>query len=201
MIDRRRDYVADTEFLRMDQYWRDLACEDFDQRERDHLPMKIEIKEYESPPDEDYKRKAGIIALGNSVKVVVDRRMMASASAGDKLDNFTLAHEFTHLALDHLAQHAAIKNFQLKQVSNGGRIIPPDEVELEAHVGAVYFLCGPAILNPKADARSLSDRARCDQYQIEKVLRWLRVSEFRDELERDLAERERRRATIERVVL
>ncbi len=190
----RRCYAADHEFFRMEEVWRDLAGESFDDEGGEELPLQINIKEYESPANEDYKRKAAIIAFGNRATVVVDQRMMTSARKGDGLDNFILAHEFAHMALEHHAQFAAIRNFMLSQTSNGGRVIPPDEMELEANFAAVLFLCGPSILEKRADARSLAKKASCDLSELKKVLSYLKVEELRRTIEKA-------RSGIERVIL
>ncbi|NVO56447.1 hypothetical protein HW561_11675 [Rhodobacteraceae bacterium B1Z28] len=186
MIGYRRHYCEDTEFFRMTDFWNWLADGDGD--------GEVKIKTYRTENEEDYKRKAGVVAFGERATLVVDEKLLENADTGCKLSNYMLAHEFAHLALDHHAQGAVVKNFKLYSTASGNANVPPTKEEYEANLAAVFFQCGIALLDPKLDALSLAHRANSDVSYVKKAVRMCRLEVFRDELKRQSY-------GIERVVL
>lgn len=174
MIGYRRIYCEDTKFFRMTDVWNWLADSE----------GEVKIKTYRTENAEDYKRKAGVVAFGKRSTLVVDKKLLENADDGCKLSNFMLAHEFAHLALDHHAQGAVVKNFQLFATASGSANIPPTKEEYEANLAAVFFQCGVALLNPTLDPLTLAHRAHSDVTEVKKATRMCRLDVFRDELKR-----------------
>lgn len=177
----RRSFCADNDFFRMDRFWESL-CDDEGQ---------WSIKTYRSKETEDFKRKAGIIAFAGRVTLSVDERLMENARRGCKLSNFILAHEAGHLALDHHARGAVIKNFQLFSDSSGMSNVPPSLEELEANYAAVFLQCGVALMDPRWDPVQLAHRAFTDVYYVKKAKRLVQLAAFRNELARQMGKFER----------
>ncbi len=174
MIGYRRIFCEDAEFFRMTDVWNWLAdCEG-----------EVKIKTFRTENAEDYKRKAGVVAFGERSMLVVDEKLLKNADEGCKLSNFMLAHEFAHLALDHHAQEAVVKHFQLFATASGNANIPPTKEEYEANLAAVFFQCGVALLDPKIDPLTLAHRAHSDVTEVKKVTRLCRMDVFCDELKR-----------------
>ena len=180
----RRELYADTDFFRMTAVWEALCNE---------LPF-WSMRTYRSNQLEDYKRKAGVVAVGDHVTLTVDERLWENAGNGCKLSNFILAHELGHLALNHHARSAVIKNFQLFSGPNGMSNLPPTAEELEANYAAVFFQCGVALEDKRRDSLHLADRAFSDVTYVRKAQKAVRLEAFELELRR---QRER----IARVVL
>ena len=181
MISIRRGFRADRDFFRMDEFWKDL-CDD---------EGRWTIKIYRSNETEDFKRKAGVIAFDDRAILTVDARLMENARKGCGLSNFILAHEASHLALDHHAKCAVTKNFQLFAGPNGNANIPPTMQESETNYAAVFLQCGVALLDSKWDAVDLAHRAFTDVEMVRKARRLVQLSVFRRELFRQQSVRPR----------
>lgn len=184
MVGLRRIYCDDSRFFRMSDFWSLLA----------EGGGETKIKTYRSSEKEDYKRKAGVVAFAGNTTLVVDEALMLNAVNGCKLSNYILAHEFAHLALNHHARGAVIKNFQLYASPVGLANIPPTAEELEANFAAVFFQCGVSLLNNQRSAVELANRAFSDVYYVKKAVSVCCLDVFK----RELAKFESR---AERVVL
>jgi hypothetical protein len=170
----RREYAADGEFFRMTDLWRWLRDEG----------AYVKIKPYKSNEIEDFKRKAGVIAFGDSITLVVDQRLMDRADEGCKLCNYMLAHEAAHLMLEHHRTGGVIKHFQLFAGSSGLANMPPTAEELEANYGAVFLQCGAALENSKWETLRLADRAFSDVRSVMKAQAAVQLNIFQRELDR-----------------
>ena len=170
----RRIYCEDTQFFKMIDVWEWLTDDDEGSGE-------IRIKKYKSS-NSTQRTKAGVVALGDKATLVVSEEMISKAKNGGKFENFTLAHEYSHLALDHHAMGAVVKNFQLYNSDSGLANIPPTIEELEANFAATFFQCGTALLDSNVDPVSLANRAYTDVYYVKKAVRMLRIPAFRQEL-------------------
>lgn len=173
MISLRQIYCEDTHFFKMNDFWQWLSEGD----------ENINIREVKKSAKYESKYKAGVVALGDHATLVVPESMMVAASQGRKLENFTLAHEFAHLALGHHERNAVIKNFQLFSPDGVNANIPPNEEELEANYAAVFFQCGGALLSNNDDAVSIANRAFTDVYYTRKALGVCKLEAFRKELQ------------------
>ena len=149
------------------------------------------IKLFASSQGQDFKRKAGVVALGTRATITVDERIWEGAKRGERFFNYMLAHEVGHLLLNHHAQNAVTKNFQLYQGPNGLVNVPPTAEELEANYAAVFLQCGVALLDPRWDAMELARRAFSDPTWVKKAMRAVRVEEFRKQLNRPKPVRKR----------
>lgn len=174
MVSLRRDYRQDGTFFRMSEFWEDL-CENSDE---------WTIKPYKSGETEDFKRKAGVVALGDRVTLTVDSKLMDKAKSGCALSNFILAHEVGHLGLDHFARSSMTKNFQLFSGPSGAVNAPPTLEELEANYAAVFFQCGPSLLDKNLDGLQLARQAFSDVYYVRKLQRLVQLDAFKNELYR-----------------
>jgi hypothetical protein len=181
MLEYRREFYADTAFFSMPEYWERITVQS----------EGWSIKAYKSNEIEDYKRKAGTVSLGDKVTLVADERLMVKAKQGCRLANFILAHEVGHLALDHHAQGAVIKNFQLFASPSGMSNIPPTLEELEANFAAVFFQCGPALFDPSLRAVDLARRASSDIHYVKKAQGVVRLTIFQEQLRRPKSSHER----------
>jgi len=129
MLSCRRMYCADDEFFLMPDVWEYLCEED----------PSWSIKLYRSRETESFKCKAGIVVLGNMLRLTADEQLFVQARAGCNLMNFILAHELGHVALGHHDRNAVTKNFQLSSRRKDMAIIPPTQEELEANFAAIFF--------------------------------------------------------------
>lgn len=183
MLSLRRIYCEDTHFFKMNDVWEWLAEDN----------KEIRIKTYNGSSS-TRPAKAGVVAFGDKSTLVVSEEMLSRAKSGCKLANFTLAHEFSHLALDHHAKGAVVKNFQLFESSSGLANIPPTIEELEANYAAVFFQCGVELLDSRNVPIFLANQAHADVYYVKKAMKILSVPAFRRELSK-------LNSSIERVVL
>ena len=170
----RRQYAADNQFFRMTDYWRWLRDEG----------AYCRIKTYRSDQSEDFKRKAGVVAFGDDITLVVDERLMDRADDGCKLCNYMLGHEAAHIMLDHHERGAVVKNYQLFAGPSGLSNLPPTAEELEANYGAVFLQCGVTLANPRWDTLQLADRAYSDVRSVAKAQRIVQIDVFQRELAR-----------------
>jgi hypothetical protein len=181
MVECRRIYGADTDFFRMADVW-EWLCEDGD----------CSIKTYRSVEVEDYQRKAGVISFDGKSILTVDERLMENARKGCLLSNYMLAHELGHLALNHHARGAVIKNFQLFSGPDGMMCnAPPTVEELEANIAAVFFQCGIALMDPRWEAINLARRAFSDIHYVKIAQKIVKGEEFLRELKRQMPKRQR----------
>ena len=174
MISCRRMFCADRDFFRMPEFWEDQCDEE----------GRWTIKTYRSGQLEDFKRKAGVVALDDRVTLTVDERLMENAKQGCKLSNFILAHEMGHVALDHHSTGAVTKHFQLFAGPSGMSNLPPTLEELEANYAAVFLQCGVALLDTAYDAIQLAHRAFSDVHYVKKAQRIVQLEIFRRHLNR-----------------
>ncbi|MCF1709712.1 M48 family metalloprotease [Tabrizicola sp. J26] len=172
MVDCRRGFRADNEFFKMPELLDFL----FD----DHGMWRINT--YRSKETEDYKRKAGVIAFGDSVTITIDEILLRKAKDGCKLSNFILAHELGHVALDHHRRGLVTKHFQLFRTQSGMSNVPPTSEELETNYAAVFLQCGIALFDERLTALELAHRAFSDVGYVEKAQRLVRLPAFRREL-------------------
>ncbi|MEM9582061.1 MAG: M48 family metalloprotease [Pseudomonadota bacterium] len=139
---------------------------------------------YKTRSVEDYQRRAGVITFDDRVTLSVDEKLLTNAERGCKLSNFILAHEVGHLALDHHAEQAVIKNFQLFSGSTGLANIPPTLEEYEANFAAIVFQCGAALLQEGISALDLANRAYSDVRWVKKVQLMVQSEAFKKELQK-----------------
>jgi len=173
MVGLRRYCCNDSQYFGMSEIWDDLA-EDSDE---------INIKFSKSAHLDFDNSKAGVVAFDKFATLIVPETMWAKAVEGDRFANFTLAHEFAHLALEHHLMSANVKNFQLTNRGNDLANIPPNSEELEANYAAVFFQCGDALMEPNIDALNLAKRACTDVYYVKKAISLCKLEAFRRELE------------------
>ncbi|SHL58425.1 hypothetical protein SAMN05444414_12114 [Roseovarius marisflavi] len=177
----RRELYSDDKFFKMTDVWETL-CNDFE---------KWTMRTYRSNQLEDFKRKAGVVALDDRVTLTADEKLIANAKHGCKLSNFILAHELGHLALDHHARGAVVKNFQLFSGANGMCNVPPTLEELETNYAAVFFQCGAALEDTCWSPIQLAHRAFSDVEYVKKAQAVVRLDVFQRELRRPKPKRER----------
>lgn len=168
----RRDLFDDHMFFKMTDAWEKLCDEGENWR----------IKRYRSRENEDYKRKAGVIALMDKVTLTADDRLWKVADEGREFANFLLAHELGHLICDHHSRAAVTLNFQLIEGPNGMSTIPPTAQEFEANLAAVFFQCGPEIEMARWSDRELARRAHSDQRTVSRVRKYIRLPEYQREI-------------------
>lgn len=176
----RRLFCGDGEFFRMTDFWQHLCDKE----------GRWKINAYGSSQNDDFKRKAGVIAFQDRATLTVDERLWEGARRGTLFFNFMLAHEAGHLMLDHHAKGAVTKHFQLFGPT-GLSNVPPTDEELETNYAAVFLQCGVALLDDRWTALELARRAHCDPLYVEKALRAVRVPEFQRLLNRPRPKRER----------
>lgn len=181
MVRCRRDFCADRDFFKASDLWEWLCADD----------NGWSIKKYVSRETEGHKRKAGVIALGDKVTLTVDSELWDDAKRGKKFPNFVLAHELGHLALDHHAKGAVVKNFQLYATASGRANIPPNLEELEAMYAAVFLQCGILLLDNSYGSVELALRAFSDVEYVRKARELAKHPEFRRELAKYSAPRKR----------
>ena len=175
MVERRRGFCGDKEFVRMDWVWEELCPDEGTWR----------IRTYRSRETEGYRRKAGVVQINHDLTLIVDERLFGAAKKGEGLPNFILAHELTHVALDHHAESVGLKHFQLFQSANGMMSIkPPTVVEQEADLGGVIFQCGIALLDERLTDVDLAKKAFTDLSMVKKARRFVRLDVFKRELQR-----------------
>lgn len=180
-IDCRREFRADSDFFRMTDLWEDL---------RDEGGM-WQIKTYRSDSTEDFKRKAGVVALAGRATLTVDGQLWEKAKKGDLFFNFMLAHEAGHLLLNHHEKGKVTKHFQLYSGANGASNLPPTVEELETNYAAVFLQCGMALFDTRWDALGLARRAFSDPYYVGKAQTVVRLDAFQRLLYRPKPSRER----------
>tara|TARA_Y100000815_G_scaffold20470_1_gene17498 strand:- start:157 stop:738 length:582 start_codon:yes stop_codon:yes gene_type:complete len=168
----RRELYSDGDFFKVPDAWEKI-CEGNN---------KWRTQTYRTEKVEDYKRKAGIVVLDDFVTLSVDDRLMENARKGCKLSNYILAHEIGHLVLDHHAQNAVIKNFQLFSGPNGMSNMPPTKEEMEANIAAVFFQCGVALEDSALEALPLAHRACTDVGYVKRAQRIVQLDVFQKEL-------------------
>ncbi|MBZ8119571.1 hypothetical protein KUD11_13050 [Roseovarius sp. LXJ103] len=140
------------------------------------------VNTYRSDETQAYKRKAGVAAFDNKVKMTADETLWRKAKEGCKLSNFILAHEMGHVALGHHDRSAVTKNFQLFSGPNGMSNIPPTLEELETNFAAVFLQCGVALEDKSRDPLQLAHRACSDVYYIKRAQRFVQLDVFQREL-------------------
>ncbi len=170
----RRDYCADTEFFKMPDFLR--YCEDEAGNWR--------IKTYASKLGGDHLRRAAVFTLGDQVRLAIDEVMWVRAEKGGQLENFVLAHEASHLLLGHTSKGGTASNFMLSSEGQVNKIIPQNEFELEANIGAVFLQCGIALQQPKWEAFELARRACTDVEHVKKAQKFVQLEVFQRELNR-----------------
>jgi len=181
MLSVRRELYDDNEFFKVPYAWYAI-CEGSE---------TWKTRTYRTKHQEDYKRKAGIVVFGDLVTLVADERLIENAKKGCKLSNFVLAHEIAHLALDHHAQNAVVKNFQLFSGLSGMSNLPPTIEEWEANFAAVCFQCGVALESSQLMAIDLAHRAFSDVNTVRKVQKLVQLDVFQQELKRPKPKYER----------
>lgn len=172
-ISLRDGYAGAHEFFRMPELWEYVSDDDL-----------VRVRTYASRPNEITRRKASAIRFGDRVTLIVDEDYWARARLGENFPNFTLAHEFCHVGLDHHTNGAGVKNFQLTARQADFANIPPNEEEFEANFAAVVLQCGNALLASHVDPRNLAKRAFSDYLWVEKVVQFCRLEAFQRELNR-----------------
>lgn len=170
----RREYYADTEFFKMPDVWTELVDESGD----------LTIKTFKSTTGDDYLLRAAVMIVDKKIRLNVDKQLWHNAGLGKNLDNFILAHEFAHLALDHVSNRGAPTNFFMGEKGGMKMILPPSLIEREADIGAVFFQCGIALMDLRRDVKQLADRAFTDIRHVEKARQYVLLDIFQRELQR-----------------
>ncbi|WP_432450626.1 hypothetical protein [Aliiroseovarius marinus] len=179
MIELRRLFCSDDSYFRMSQVWDWLVGDD---EENVDGYETTTVKWYKTQTRDPVKDSAGVVAFDGRSTLVAPEWMREEAENGGMFANFTLAHEFAHLALDHHARGAVVKNFQLFSGEFGNANIPPTVEELEANYAAVFFQCGVALLDPNIEATELAKRASSDDYLVKKLKKMCALEIFQTEL-------------------
>jgi hypothetical protein len=174
MVDIRREFCADHDFVKMPTVWEGLMDEQ----------GNWAIRRYHSRPGEDYLRRAAVMQLGDKMRLTVDNQLWENALRGKKLDNHVLAHELAHLTLGHPSSGGIATNFALDDDGTVIRLSPPNKTELEADLGAVFFQCGVALMDDRRDAKELADRAFAEISYVKKAMQYVRLDAFKRELKR-----------------
>jgi len=169
----RRLFCEDDKFFNMSEMWEDL-CEGDD---------NWNIRQVTNGPLADYQRRAGVVAFGEFVTLVADKELMRLARLGSGFANFILAHEISHLMLDHHANAKVVKNFKVVDSETGKSVIPPTDEELETNYAAIFLQCGVALFDERLSALELARRAKTDVGMVKKARSLVRVMEFQKELE------------------
>ena len=183
MILLRGGYVGEFEFFRMTELWESLADDKI-----------VRIRTFKPRSSDVNRRKASAIRFGDQVTLSVDNDYWERALRGENFPNFTLAHEFGHIELNHHTNQAGTKNFQLTARQADFANIPPNEEEFEANLAAVALQCGTALLNRGVDAEDLAKRASSDYTWVKKVVQFCKLEAFQNEINRP-------RPTYPRVIL
>jgi hypothetical protein len=170
----RREYFADNQFFKMTDVWEQLCQES----------SLWSIKTYRSSETDDLSPKAGVMVFGDRTTLVTDERLLVLAQAGCMFSNFTLAHELGHVALDHHARGAVVKNFQLYIGPDRIANEPPTLEEYETNFAAVFFQCGVALADRRWSALDLARRAFSDVYYVGKAQRIVQLDVFQRHLNR-----------------
>ena len=179
MVDLRRRYCGDKEFFTMIDVFEILCDEDLNGSED-----VWRIKTFSTNLKEEYRRKVGVITFDGNVTLSMDQRFLDKARQGCNLCNYTLAHEFGHLALEHHNSNAKIMNFQLFDGQSGNSNLPPNSVELEANYAAVFFQCGDALTDDSMTSIQLARRSYSDFLYVKKAQKIVRLPEFQRILNR-----------------
>lgn len=180
MVDIRRQFCADHDFVKMPTVWEDLMDEQ----------GNWAIRRYHSRPGGDYLRRAAVMQLGDKMRLTVDNQLWENAKRGKKLDNHVLAHELAHLTLGHPSRGGVATNFALDDDGTLIRLSPPNKTELEADLGAVFFQCGVALMDDRRDFKELADRAFSEISYVKKAMQYVRLDAFRWELKRQKSQPE-----------
>ncbi|MEM9434696.1 MAG: hypothetical protein AAGA12_12310 [Pseudomonadota bacterium] len=173
MRDCRREFCNDDKYFKVIEVWEYLASE----------TPEIKIKSFDSK-GEVQSKKAGVVAFGDRFTLIASRELLKRAKNGCWFSNFTLAHELGHIALDHHALGAVVKNFELFASSSGLINDPPTYEELEATFAAVLFQCGVALFDQSWTPVELAKRAYSDPKYIQKAMELCVSPEFKSELAR-----------------
>ncbi|WP_411890440.1 hypothetical protein [Yoonia sp. SDW83-1] len=177
----RRLFRGDGKFFKMSEFWEYLCAEN----------DCWKIKQTKSGPLSDYQRRAGVVAFGDLMTLVVDSELMRLARLGRGFANFILAHEMCHLMLDHHANAKVIKNFKVVDSETGKSVLPPTDEELETNYAAIFLQCGMALFDERLSAVELARRAYTDVALVKKAKSLVRIPEFKSELERISKQRPR----------
>ena len=173
MVQFRREYCDDSHFFRMTEFWTWVCGDGGNWR----------IKLFRSHLGENYERKASVVSFADSAILTVDEELWARAKGACRFANFVLAHELSHLALDHHAKRLVVKHFQLFDSSNGYKSnIPPTVEELEANFAAVFFQCGVTLQDHRWTTIALAKRAFSDVEYVRKAQTFVRMEVFQREL-------------------
>ncbi|OIP85384.1 MAG: hypothetical protein AUK37_04260 [Rhodobacterales bacterium CG2_30_65_12] len=166
----RRELFDDGEFFKVPDAW-EAMCEGINT-----------WKTYTYRGLERFKPKAAMIVFGESAKLCIDERLLDDARKGGKLTNSILAHEIAHLALDHHANSATKKNFQLSAGTKGMSIRPPNSEEFEANLAGVFFQCGVALQDKRLTKLELAHRAFADVELVGLAQQYVQLDIFQREL-------------------
>ncbi|WP_300064027.1 hypothetical protein [uncultured Roseobacter sp.] len=179
LLSYRRLYRDDDEFFTMGEMWEDLAS-DIDE---------VSIKFFEDRDGECLKR-AGVIHFDGRTTLVLPQSSLTKAKRGSRFVNFTLAHEFSHVALGHHDDKPRIMNFQLSDEMIR-KNLPPTVEEYEANLGAIFLQCGVALFDTTLSPATLAARAYTEEHYVKNAMRICRLNEFRQELEKLAQDRPR----------
>lgn len=171
MISVRRDFCADTEFVRMTDFWKHV-CGDTD---------GWSIRTYRPTGTREYTRPAGVIAFDDRVRLTVDESLWRKAEDGCPFSNFILAHELGHVELDHHAGNAKTKHFRLTANSWDMANIPPTLEELETNFAAVFLQCGVTLFDTRWSALDLARRAFSDVDYVRRAQSCVQLDVFKRE--------------------
>lgn len=177
----RSYYATSDEAISMADVWEDLASTEFEETDE----FKTQIKFFSG--NEEHNRKAGIITFASRITLIVSHGFWRLARGNQWLQNFLLAHEFVHVALDHHANAAVVKHFKLDSSNGVNANIPPTWEEFETNVAAVFFQCGDALFEKEKYAFELAAKYRTDKHYVERLQRLCQSQAFQGELGNQMA--------------
>lgn len=169
LIWRRRIHCKDREFFLAIDYWDKWFGPD-------------KIRTYRST-DEEIGRP-GVVAFAGKVCMTADERRIELARGGCPFSNSLVAHEISHLHLNHHRYSTRVTNFTLAKGSYGNAIIPKNQKEKEADLGSTVLLCGVLLADPSLRTRDLARHARADVGLVERAQRMVQLEAFQKELHR-----------------
>jgi hypothetical protein len=172
MVSYRRCEADDDEPIFMAAFLKEISSEE----------GYLKLKTYRTPYRDDVNHTAASIALGGRAIITAPKWMLDEAEKGVGLHNHLLGHEFAHIALGHHDFAGQTKNFRMTERSGVNQAIAPDNEELEAHFGSVFFLCGVKLLNEEIEVEQLAKWSNSDLAWAKRARRIVLLHEFRRQL-------------------
>lgn len=98
--------------------------------------------------------------------------------------NFILAHELAHVALDHHRDQGPTHHFHLTEGKYGLSNIQKSLKEKEANLGAVFLQCGVRLMDDTLSSFDLAKRAFSDNNEVARAQKYVRLDPFQRILNR-----------------